>query len=83
MCEDCPKRYVDQTERKFKVRYKEHIEAIRTNKNTSKYAQLILGNKQFYGLVAKAMKIQSLVREDKHRDTLQKFYSYKISKKSI
>jgi hypothetical protein len=41
-CNECPLKYVGQTGRTFKVRYKEHIQAIRTNKRNSKYAQHIL-----------------------------------------
>jgi hypothetical protein len=41
-CNECPFRYVVQTGRTFMDRYREHIQAIRTNKHTSKYAQHIL-----------------------------------------
>jgi hypothetical protein len=45
---ECPLRYVGQTERTFKAQYREHIQAIKTNKQTSKqtskYAQRIFCN---------------------------------------
>jgi hypothetical protein len=41
-CNSCSLKYIRQTGRNFRTRFKEHIHAIRTNKTTSKYAQHIL-----------------------------------------
>jgi hypothetical protein len=56
-CNECPLRYIGQTGRTFKDRYKEHIQAIRTNKHTSKYAQHILDTGHAYGTIEETMDI--------------------------
>jgi hypothetical protein len=37
-CADCPRRYVGQTGRTFKTRFKEHIRDIKNNGQNSKFA---------------------------------------------
>jgi hypothetical protein len=39
ICTDCSMRYIGQTGGTFQTRFKEHIQAGRTNKQNSKYAQ--------------------------------------------
>jgi hypothetical protein len=39
---DCPLRYVGETGRTFKTRYKEHIQATRNNNSNSGYSSHIL-----------------------------------------
>jgi hypothetical protein len=46
---DCHKKYVGQTGRKFKTRYQQHIHYIRTNNTNSKYAEHILYTQHTYG----------------------------------
>jgi hypothetical protein len=41
-CLDCPWKYIGQTGRTFNQRYKEHIQAIRSNCNKSGYSNHIL-----------------------------------------
>jgi hypothetical protein len=50
-------RYIGQTGRTFKDRYKEHIQAIRNNKQTSKCAQHILDTGHAYGTIEETMDI--------------------------
>jgi hypothetical protein len=52
---ECPIRYIGQTGRMFKDRYREHIQAIRTNRQTSKYAQHILDAGHAYGTIEVTM----------------------------
>jgi hypothetical protein len=40
-CLDCPLKYVGQTGRTFRVRYKEHNHAIRSNNSNSRYSSYI------------------------------------------
>jgi hypothetical protein len=47
-CNECLLMYVGQTGRMLKDWYTEHIQAIRTNKQTSKYAQHILETGHMY-----------------------------------
>jgi hypothetical protein len=41
-CKSCDLKYIGQTGRNFRIRYKDHIHAIHSNKTTSRYAQHIL-----------------------------------------
>jgi hypothetical protein len=43
--------------RTFKTRYKEHMQAIRTNKQTSKYAQHILDSVHKYNTIQETMEV--------------------------
>jgi hypothetical protein len=38
-CKDCPLEYIGQTGRSFNIRYKEHISAIKHNKDTTAYTK--------------------------------------------
>jgi hypothetical protein len=44
-------KYVGQTGRTFKARYKEHIHAIRANRHNSKFAQHILATGHMYSSI--------------------------------
>jgi AraC-like DNA-binding protein len=50
-CNTCLLKYIGQTGRNFRTRFKEHIHAIRTNKTTSKYAQHNLETGEIYGKI--------------------------------
>jgi hypothetical protein len=50
-CLDCPLRYIGQTGRTFKIRYKEHIQAIRNNNSNSGYSKHILNTGHAYGTI--------------------------------
>jgi hypothetical protein len=50
-CLDCPMRYIGQTGRTFKVRYKEHIQAIRNNNGNSGYSNHILNTGHTYATI--------------------------------
>jgi hypothetical protein len=56
-CETCPMKYIGQTGRNFKTRFKEHIRDIRFNKDNSKFAQHILNTQHTYGPINKTMDI--------------------------
>jgi hypothetical protein len=59
------------------------MQTIRTNKNTSKYAEHILDSKHSYGSLENAMKVLHLATKGKHMNTHEKFHIYQISKKGI
>jgi hypothetical protein len=42
ICKDCPLKNIGQTGRTFRTRYKEHIREIKTNDQSSKFAQRTL-----------------------------------------
>lgn len=50
-------RYIGQAGRTFKDRYREHIQATRTNRHTSKYAQHILDTGHEYGPIEENMEV--------------------------
>jgi hypothetical protein len=56
-CNSCPKRYMGQTGRNFRTRFKEHIHAIKTSKTTSKYAQHILETGHIYGKIEDTLNV--------------------------
>jgi hypothetical protein len=56
-CGEYPLKYIRQTGRTFRVRYKEHINAIRTNKQNSKFAQHILETQHNYNPINQNMQV--------------------------
>jgi hypothetical protein len=50
-CGECPLKYIGQTGRTFRVRYKEHINAIKTNKQNSKFSQRMLDTQHNYNTI--------------------------------
>jgi hypothetical protein len=65
---------VGQTGRTFKDRYKEHLQAIRTNKHTSKYAQHIRHRPHTYGKMEETMDVIHITRKGHLLNTLERFY---------
>jgi hypothetical protein len=54
---DCPLKYIGQTGRTFKTRYKDHIQAIRNNNSNSGYSKHILNTGHTYGRVIDTMNV--------------------------
>jgi hypothetical protein len=59
-CMDCPLKYIGQTGRTFKARYKEHIQAIRNNNSNSGYSKHILNTEHTYRNITDTMKALNL-----------------------
>jgi hypothetical protein len=78
-CKECNKKYISQTGRTFKTRYNEHINAIKSNKSTSRYAQHILDNQHSYGTIHDTMDIIRKTKKGQHMSTLER-YMYKNKK---
>jgi hypothetical protein len=47
-CNECPLKYIGQTGRNFRTRYKEHVQAIWCNKPNSKYSQHTYNTMTYY-----------------------------------
>jgi predicted GIY-YIG superfamily endonuclease len=56
-CKECPSRYIGQTGRTFKTRYKEHIRDIQNDGQYSKCAQHIIDTGHEYDTMENTMKI--------------------------
>jgi hypothetical protein len=56
-CLDWPLKYVGQTERTFKTRYKEHIHDIKSDNSNSRYSNHILNTGHTYGTIVDTMEI--------------------------
>jgi hypothetical protein len=79
-CNSCHLKYIGQTGRNFKTRYKEHIHAIHTNKTTSRYsyAQHILETGHTYGTIE-----DNILRCEKKgplMKALEQFHIYRLTK---
>jgi transposase-like protein len=56
-CLDCPKKYIGQTGRTFKTRYKEHLQAIHNNRPDTEYSRPIFDSRHTYGNIEKTSTI--------------------------
>jgi hypothetical protein len=72
-CLDCPLKYVKQTGRTFKTRYKEHIHDIKSNNSNSGYSSHILNTGHTYGTITYTMKIITMGKKEKYLNTLEKY----------
>jgi hypothetical protein len=79
----CQLKYIGQTGRNFKTRYKEHIHAIRTNKTTSRYAQHILETGHTYGTIEDTLNILHREKNGPLMNTLEQFHIYKLSRNNL
>jgi hypothetical protein len=63
-----------QTGRLFKTRFKEHIQAIKSNKSSSMYDQHILNTGHMYSQLGSTTDILQIVTKGKYMNTLEKLY---------
>jgi hypothetical protein len=82
-CNSCQLKYVGQTDRNFRIRYKEHIHAIRSNKTISKYAQHILETEHTYGTLENTLNILQFEMKSRKMNSLQQYYIYRITKENL
>jgi hypothetical protein len=59
----CPLKYIGQTGRTIKTRYKEHMQAIRKNNSNSGYSKHILNMGHTYGSITNTMKVLKTERK--------------------
>jgi hypothetical protein len=65
------------------MRYKEHIQAIRSNNGKSGYLNHILNTGHTYGNITDTMEIINTEKSGKHINTLERYHIYKISKHKL
>jgi hypothetical protein len=82
-CKDCHKKYIGQTGRKFKTRYKEYIHSIRTNNTNTKYAEHILDTQHTYGPITDTMDTLHIEKKGRLMNTWEKFYIHKLIKNNL
>jgi hypothetical protein len=82
-CVNCPLKYVGQTGRTFNIRYKEHIQAIRSNNGNSGYSNYILNSGHTCSTITDTMDIIRIGRKGRHLNTLEKYHIYEISGNSL
>jgi hypothetical protein len=75
-CYSYPLKYVGQTGRLFKTRFKEDIQAIRNNEINSTYAQHILNTGHTYGQLDNTMNILQIANKGKDMNTVEPFHIY-------
>jgi hypothetical protein len=75
-CADCPLKYVGQTGRTFKTRFKEHIRDLKNGGQNSKFAQHILDKTHEVGTIDHTLKILLLGKKGRALDTYEKLYIY-------
>jgi hypothetical protein len=79
----CQLNYIGQTGRNFRTRYKEHIQAIHTNKTTSRYAQHILDTGHAYNTIEDTLNILHFEKKGPLMNSLEQFHIYRLSKDNL
>jgi hypothetical protein len=73
-CKSCDLKYVGRTGRSFRIRYKEHINAIHSNEPTSRYAQHILETGHAYGTIEDTLSVLHRNKKGLLINTLEQFH---------
>jgi hypothetical protein len=82
-CNSCQLKYIGQTGRNFRTRYKEHIQVIHTNKTTSRYAQHILDTGHSYGTIEDTLNILHFKKKGPLMNSLEQFHIYRLGKDNL
>jgi hypothetical protein len=69
--------------RTFKAHYKEHLQAIRTNKHNSGFAQHILDTGHIYDSINQTMEVLHVEKKEQKLNTLERFHIYNLTKKAL
>jgi hypothetical protein len=75
-CRDCRLQYIGQTGQSFHTRYKEHILAIKYNKDTSTYAQHTLNMGHTYGNIQNTIEIIQRAKKGKYMNSIERHHIY-------
>jgi hypothetical protein len=81
-CKGCPLEYTGQTERSFGIRYKEHVSAIKHNKDTSTYAQHILDTGHAHGSIQDVMEVIQVTKKGRYMNSIERFHMFCTQKKN-
>ncbi|PNF43062.1 hypothetical protein B7P43_G02713 [Cryptotermes secundus] len=82
-CANCPLKYVGQTGRTFKVRFREHIRDIKSNGQSSKVAQHALDTTHGYSTTDKILEVLYIGKKGRTLDTYERFHIYETSKLNL
>jgi hypothetical protein len=82
-CNSCQLKYIGQTGRNFRTRYREHIHAIHSNKTTSKYAQHILDTGHAYGTLENTFNVLHFLNKGPQMNSLERFYIYRLRRDNL
>ena len=73
-CPDCNMKYIGQTGRSFKVRFKEHFHDFKYNNSKSKYATHLLENHHSMGTIDDTLEILHTTHKGRSMNTMEQFY---------
>jgi hypothetical protein len=79
-CKVCDLKYVGQTGRTFRTRYKEHIRGIKTNGQKSKFGQHILDATHNYDTIEKTIEILHIEKKGRMLNPLESYQIYELTK---
>jgi len=79
-CPSCNKKYIGQTGRPFRVRFREHYNDYKYGHNKSKFAQHVIDEGHSFGPMNEIMEVTHVAKKGRMLDTLEKFYVYKETK---
>jgi len=82
-CPTCNKKYIGQTGRPFRVRFREHLNDYKHMYNKSKFAQHLLNEGHNFGPMEDIMDVIQFAKKGKMLDTLERFYIYEATHKGI
>lgn len=82
-CNECPPRYIGQSGRTFKARFKEHVGDTKNNGLYSKFAQHIIDAGHEYDTIERTMKILHIEKKIQTLNAYERLYIYDASKQGV
>jgi len=79
-CPNCKMKYIGQTGRSFRTRFKEHYRDFKYNNPKSKFAAHLLDNQHSMGKIDDIMEILHITKKGRKMDTIEKYHIYKETK---
>jgi hypothetical protein len=78
-----PLKYIGQGGRIFNLRYREHIQAIRSNCSKSGYSNHILNTGHTYGTITDTIDVMRIGKKSWHLNTLERYHIYRMYKNNL
>ena len=78
-CADCDMKYIGQTGRSFRMRFREHLHEYTYQTGNSKFTQHLLDYNHSFGRIDTVMDILRVIKKGAVMDTLERYHIYRVT----
>ena len=80
-CPTCKKKYIGQTDRQFRTRFREHYNDYKQANNRYDFTKYVIEEGHNFGLMNEIMEVVYIAKKGRMLDTVEKFYIYRETKR--